>query len=260
MARMNSLSTVTFKTYPRTEPMLVSQRLHFKPANFNYEQPLANLFTSPSDARSWTEYHCWQRHPIYKIQVVVDWKSRLGCKVSWDGNSKISKFNLIYWNSWSADEVHKHMSRISLVHFLKIWNLSCIEVKADIAQIGPGCVILYLKSSFGRIVIIQTLTPVEPLKQKLCHYFYGPRHLAWFIKFTIIAESINVARDIMIWNRKQFISNPVLPKEDKLIKRYRTWFSQFYSENSKTFEMARNDLSWWMNLKLFRRWFMLWRT
>lgn len=74
-----------------------------------------------------------------------------------------------------------------------------MKVTADIQQIGPACVVLYLTSTFGRMVIVQTLTPLAPLKQKLCHYFYGPRLLAWFIKFTVIAESINVSRDIMIW-------------------------------------------------------------
>lgn len=119
-----------------------------------------------------------------------------------------------------------------------------MKVVANVKQIGPGYVILYIESSFGPMVILQTLTPVEPLVQKLCHYFYGPRSLAWFVKFTLLAESINVSRDIMIWNYKKFTANPILPKEDKMIKQFRVWFSQFYSENSKSFEAAREDLSW----------------
>lgn len=119
-----------------------------------------------------------------------------------------------------------------------------MNVDASIQQIGPGCVILYLDSDLGPMVILQTLTPIEPTLQKLSHYFFGPRLLAWFIKFSIIGESINVGRDVMIWNSKQFVSNPILPKEDKLIKKFRIWYSQFYSENSKSFEMAKNDLSW----------------
>lgn len=140
--------------------------------------------------------------------------------------------------------MNKHIANIHLTHILKIWKLCLMKITANIQQIGPGCVVLYLSSSLGRMVILQTLTPIEPCLQKLSHYFYGPRYLAWFIKFTIIAESINVSRDVMIWNSKQFISNPMLPKEDKLIRKFRTWFSQFYSENSKSYEMARNDLSW----------------
>lgn len=136
------------------------------------------------------------------------------------------------------------MTKLTLTHLVKILKFELIKVVANVKQIGPGYVILYLESSFGPMVVLQTLTPVEPLIQKLCHYFYGPRHLAWFIKFTLVGESINVARDVMIWNNKQFSSNPLLPKEDKLIKQFRIWFSQFYSENSKSFDMATSDLSW----------------
>lgn len=103
---------------------------------------------------------------------------------------------------------------------------------------------MMLESTFGRMVILQSVTPVEPLVQKMNHYFYGPRYLAWFVKFTIIAETINVSRDVMVWNYKKFVSNPLLPKEDKLIKQFRIWFNQFYSENSTSYEMANNDLSW----------------
>lgn len=136
------------------------------------------------------------------------------------------------------------MTTIHLTHFVKLWKLKLLKVNAKVKQIGPGYVVLFLESTFGRMVILQTLTPLEPLVQKLSHYFFGPRYLAWFIKITLVAESINVARDVMIWNHKQFSNNPLLPKEDKLIKQFRIWFNQFYSENSKSFEMARNDLTW----------------
>lgn len=136
------------------------------------------------------------------------------------------------------------MAKLTLTHLVKILKFELIKIVANVKQIGPGYVILYLESSFGPMVVLQTLTPVEPFVQKLCHYFYGPRYLAWFVKFTVIGETINVARDVMIWNNKKFSSNPLLPKEDKLIKQFRIWYSQFYSENSKTFDMATADLSW----------------
>lgn len=151
-------------------------------------------------------------------------------------------FNVLF--RWRVDEDNKHMTKIDLTHVVKILKYEWIKVIAKVKQIGPGYVVLFLETDYGRMVILQTLTPIEPLVQKLCHYFYGPRHLAWLIKFTVIAESINVARDVMIWNHKQFSNNPLLPKEDKLVKQFRIWFNQFYSENSKTFEMASNDLSW----------------
>lgn len=137
------------------------------------------------------------------------------------------------------------MTNIHLTHSTIIWNFKFLNIEAEINQIGPGYVVLTLKSYFGRLVILQTCTPLEPMVQKLSHYFYGPRYLAWFIKFAIIGESVQVARDILVWNHKQFKNNPVLVKEDKYIKLYRNWFSQFYSANSKTYsEVRQEDLSW----------------
>lgn len=127
---------------------------------------------------------------------------------------------------------------------MKIWKFELVKITAKIKQLGPGYVIMMLESSFGKLAILQSVTPLEPLLQKMTHFFYGPRYLAWFIKFTMIAETINVSRDIMIWNHKKFINSPLLPKEDKLIKQFRGWFNQFYTENSKSYAEANNDLSW----------------
>lgn len=104
---------------------------------------------------------------------------------------------------------------------------------------------LELKTFFGVFKIIQTLTPIEPLVQRLSHYFYGSPLLGWYMKFSIWGETVNVARDVMIWDNKQFIRNPMLAKEEKSIKMYRNWFGQFYSTNSKTFASTyNNDLEW----------------
>jgi len=42
------------------------------------------------------------------------------------------------------------------------------------------------------MVILQTVTPIDPLLQKVIHTFYGPKSLAWFAKFSIAGESIMV--------------------------------------------------------------------
>ncbi|EDX15655.1 GD11949 [Drosophila simulans] len=47
-------------------------------------------------------------------------------------------------------------------------------------------------------------------------------------------------RDISIWNHKVFHRNPILAKEDASIKKFRLWFSQFYSSNSKLYSEATN--------------------
>lgn len=53
-----------------------------------------------------------------------------------------------------------------------------------------------------------------------------------------------IERDIMIWNHKTYIEKPLLVKEDQSIRRYRHWFSQFYSENSPLFSFQQENTDW----------------
>lgn len=46
--------------------------------------------------------------------------------------------------------------------------------------------------SMGRIEVLQTVTPIEPLLQKVVHRFYAPRILGPFMKFAVFGESIMV--------------------------------------------------------------------
>lgn len=49
---------------------------------------------------------------------------------------------------------------------------------------------------------------------------------------------------MMIWNHKRYVDSPILMKEDRMIKAYRNWFGQFYSENSKSYVEAKQSLEW----------------
>ncbi|KAG5678787.1 hypothetical protein PVAND_008424 [Polypedilum vanderplanki] len=157
----------------------------------------------------------------------------------------IFSFGTHIWDAkWAVNDDLKHQSIIKLTHVFNVLSFKLLKIDSDIRQIGPAFVILTIKTIFGNAVIFQTLTPLEPLVQKLSHYFYAPWYLAWFVKFLIWGETVNVGRDVMIWNSKEFIKNPLLPKEEKQIKLFRNWFSQFYSENSKSFQDAHQSLDW----------------
>ena len=45
-------------------------------------------------------------------------------------------------------------------------------------------------------------------------------------------------KDIAVWNQKTYVDKPLLVREDVNIAKYRRWFSQFYSERSKTYAEA----------------------
>lgn len=139
----------------------------------------------------------------------------------------------------------KHISTLSLNHLLEIYpKVQFCQVDVVGVQIGPSYVQLHMKSVFGRFVAVQTVTPIEPLVQKVIHRFYGPRWMSPFMKFIVVAESIMVERDINMWNHKTFRNKPQLVKEDHSIKSFRSWYSQFYSDNSKTFAHAQENLDW----------------
>ena len=146
---------------------------------------------------------------------------------------------------WAADENIKHLAIIHLTHVFKIFSFKFLNITGVIHQIGPGFVILEMKSFFGVVKILLTLTPIRPLEQRLIHYFYGSPLVGLYIKLFFWGETVNVARDAMIWNNKKFVRNPLLVKEDKQIKLFRNWYSQFYSKNSKSFEYAcKDDFEW----------------
>lgn len=75
---------------------------------------------------------------------------------------------------------------------------------------------------------MQTVTPLEPLLQRMDHIFYAKKDmLKFFGKTQMYAFNGQVKRDVLIWNRKVILRNPIL-KNDGPIMKFRTWFKQFY--------------------------------
>uniref|UniRef100_A0A6P4EAW4 Cholesterol 7-desaturase n=1 Tax=Drosophila rhopaloa TaxID=1041015 RepID=A0A6P4EAW4_DRORH len=134
----------------------------------------------------------------------------------------------------------KHLAEVNLTHTLKLFGkFDFFRMDVTGTQIGPSCVCLEINSiTFGKLKIIQVITPIEPLLQKVVHRFYGPRWVAPLMKIFICGESLMFQRDINIWNHKVLNRNPILAKEDSSIKQFRLWFSQFYTSNSKSYSEA----------------------
>ncbi|KAJ9597610.1 hypothetical protein L9F63_011516, partial [Diploptera punctata] len=149
----------------------------------------------------------------------------------------LHRFARHVWTAqWQPHETKPYQGTMHLHHevqLLKKIPLVTMDVRAE--QIGPAYVELYLNSSFGPITILQTVTPVEPLLQRLVHRIYCPPHLFFYANFVLYGESVMVERDIMVWNHKKYIEKPLLVKEDQSIRRHRRWYNQFYSENSPQF-------------------------
>ncbi|SPP88369.1 cholesterol 7-desaturase [Drosophila guanche] len=159
--------------------------------------------------------------------------------------SLLGQFGCHKWNArWlPGTGEEKHVAEITLTHSLQIIRkVHCFLMNVSVKQIGPSFVYLKMNSStFGQIQVLQTITPIEPLLQKVVHRFYGPRWLGPLLKVLIYGESVMFERDINMWNHKVFRRNPILAKEDSSIKQFRMWYSQFYTSSSKQFSQVTND-------------------
>ena len=62
-----------------------------------------------------------------------------------------------------------------------------------VIKIGPGYVVMNVKTSFGPMIILQTVTPVEPLLQKVVHKIFYPFVMSLYGSMTFFTEKILVS-------------------------------------------------------------------
>ncbi|XP_025989744.1 cholesterol 7-desaturase nvd [Solenopsis invicta] len=139
----------------------------------------------------------------------------------------------------------KHRAGLYMCHKLVLLNrFSVMEIDVHAEQIGPSYVELMIDTSFGPMCILQTVTPIEPLLQRVTHQIFSPPLLAPYANLIFLGECVMFERDIMVWNYKKYERQPILVREDRAILAYRRWYSQFYSDNSPTYQTAVKDLQW----------------
>lgn len=108
-------------------------------------------------------------------------------------------------------------------------------------QVGPGLVYLFFSTIFGKGVFIQSLVPQGPNKQEVTHTLYTESKMPYFMSaFILYGEAQQVLNDSYIWSNKIHLEKPlVCTNVDKILIKWRKWYSQFYSKKPKI-----NDLSW----------------
>ncbi|KAG4068976.1 hypothetical protein HA402_005637 [Bradysia odoriphaga] len=153
-----------------------------------------------------------------------------------DSVFKWSFLKHVWSASWAANEQlgQEHQAVMKVHHHMSVFDkISLMSMDVEAHQIGPGLVFLEFNGFFGKGILFFMVTPLEPLMQKITHRFYSSNSMLHpFGMLILLGEAIQLERDIAIWNRKTFINRPLLTKEDKAIKSFRRWFSQFYTENS----------------------------
>eukprot|EP01012_Entosiphon_sulcatum_P051191 TRINITY_DN702_c0_g1_i1.p1 TRINITY_DN702_c0_g1~~TRINITY_DN702_c0_g1_i1.p1 ORF type:complete len:461 (+),score=93.18 TRINITY_DN702_c0_g1_i1:37-1419(+) len=146
------------------------------------------------------------------------------------------------WESCSGP--HLAIINITQKMVVKGWTVPGTTANVRIRQIGPGMVCLDFRFPFGRLMIFELVTPLQPMMQQVQHVVYGgpwvPRIFAKILLLGLVAQW---EKDAVIFNNKQYLRKPTLVAGDGPILRYRRWFSQFYSESSANVPVT-TDLEW----------------
>uniref|UniRef100_A0A8C4QVF0 cholesterol 7-desaturase n=1 Tax=Eptatretus burgeri TaxID=7764 RepID=A0A8C4QVF0_EPTBU len=155
--------------------------------------------------------------------------------------------NLQYTCSWLW-RTFRHCSLMNVEHSLTFCGrkIPGVDLKVQARQVGPALVYLNFKHPvFGQGIILQCVTPVEPLLQQVTHHIYYKSTIPPIIpKILLHLERIQFERDVYIWNNKTYMKTPLLISEDSPIGRHRRWYSQFYTEKSKRSPPQQNTLEW----------------
>ncbi|XP_045526449.1 cholesterol 7-desaturase nvd isoform X2 [Pieris brassicae] len=156
--------------------------------------------------------------------------------------------NIIGHHIWETDWTktdESHIAQMSIDQNYMILKCNAFPFDLRVKQIGPAHVRLHFNCIFGEAYVIQSVTPVGPMLQKVVHRIYSPTYNAIFGAILVLAEAYQFERDVVVWNNKTHVSSPPYVKADKSIRAFRDWFAQFYSEKSVSMRDAmQNPLDW----------------
>lgn len=145
------------------------------------------------------------------------------------------EINCQWYPCKTKGEEHLADVHITDTPFLTLFKkrINFFTLRFFIKQIGPGVVHIRVQACGFEFLVIQTVTPLKPLQQRLRQDFYVPH---WWLlplaKPFILMEIIQIERDVAIWTNKTYLSAPKLTREEKVISDHRRWYRNFYSENS----------------------------
>jgi len=148
----------------------------------------------------------------------------------------------IWIGTWEVDNHDAHIAQIRVKHALNWfgWEYVIMRRPVVIRQVGPSLVSLEFDAIFGKWIITQAVVPVEAGKTHLHHSVYSNMNRFW-TKFLFYGTVYQVEQDIPIWNNKVFLDKPALLKSDGPVRKFRRWYSQFFTPASGKFN---KDLSW----------------
>lgn len=98
------------------------------------------------------------------------------------------------------------------------------SLDSNIDQCGPALVQLIFPTPFGKVAVIETVTPVLHTLQRAQNVLWAEKTVPRFMaKIFLMGLVIQFERDLPIWNHKHFLRRPLILKEDGPILKYRRW-------------------------------------
>lgn len=134
---------------------------------------------------------------------------------------------------WEVDEHHRHIAYFSDQACITAFGTPYPQTgaKALITLFGPGATNWFRFSlpDLGDVVLFQTHSPLEPLRQHVRFRWWAdraiPRPLVWYV----VGHWVSQWRaDVEVWENKVFRPKPVLIPLDGPVHRMRRWYRQFY--------------------------------
>ena len=146
---------------------------------------------------------------------------------------------------WRPHESEPHLARLTIDQTMVLCGVPLPgAVHVEILQVGPSQVYLQFDLPLlGRVVITETVTPVEPALQRVLHACHAAPSVPRLVAKALLASVIRAyEQDVGVWAHKRFEPAPRLTASEASIKSYRNWVKQFYSSpRAITFEAARRQ-------------------
>lgn len=146
--------------------------------------------------------------------------------------------------SWRAHDEVRHCALFEDTACLKVFGrpLPQSGAHATITLPGPGGIVIFRIDipRLGQILLFQTHTPLEPLRQRVQFRWYASRRIPRLLVSYVVGNWLSQWReDIKIWENKVYRSRPLLVQEDGPVHQMRAWYRQFLSEEG--LDRARED-------------------
>lgn len=104
---------------------------------------------------------------------------------------------------------------------------------ATVTFVGPGAVVrlAFDVPDLGRVVLVQTQTPLAPLRQRVSFRWFAERQIPGFLATYIVGAWYSQwLADVAIWQRKVYLERPQLIAADGPVHALRRWYRQFYAD------------------------------